>query len=122
MLPTTLPTAYSVDLTKGINARDLSVWLELLMEDGGNKVYWTARSSWADPNQTVRQKAGRVLMVSMEPGGNEGFHVTVSDFLQWGVIEDPQWLPIVTAKVFTVADGAEVAAKVLATTANWFVW
>ena len=122
MLATTLPTAYSVDLTNGINARDLSVWLELLMEDGGNKVYWTTRSDWADYRQTVRQKAGRVLTVSLQPGGNEGFHVTVSAFLQWRVIEDPQWLPIVTAKVFTVEDGAEVASKLLATTANWFTW
>ena len=122
MLATTLPTAYSVDLTKGISALDLGVWLELLMEDGGSDVYWSNRSDWAHPNQTVRQKAGRVLAVSMQPGGNEGFHVTVSAYLQWGRIEDPQWLPIVTAKVFTVEDGAAVASKLLATTANWFVW
>ena len=125
MTTATLPAACSVDLTKGLKAAALVELLQPIIKSAGDCVYWTSVSSWGASNRlTVRPRGGQVITTSLAPGGNEGFHVTVMAYLylQGGVIEDPQWLPICTSKVFTIEDGIKVTAAILQATADLFIW
>lgn len=123
MSTATLPAAYSIDLSQCLKAAALTELLLPIIKSVGDCVHWANTSSWGASNKlTVHSRAGRVINVSLAPGGNEGYHVTVTAYLQDGAIEDPQWLPICTSKVFTVEDGIKVTSAILQATADLFIW
>jgi len=129
---TTATTEFpTFDLTTSVTSCDVAEALLPLFQPGiaDGSIERTRPSDWVSRDTTICPKSGDVLQVSLSQGGNEGWHLTIRACLQVEGIrkqyvssDEPQWLPLITAKVWSKQAGAQLAGQILLTTADAFIW
>ena len=121
----TFPT---FDLSERVSASELCEALMPLFQPGiaDGSVYWADSLGHRAKQHRVIPRGDRVLSISLAPGGNEGYQLTVNACLEFdaadGGLAELRWLPVLQAKVWSKQAGAQLAAQILVATADAFVW
>ncbi len=91
-------------------------WISELLNPSiaDGSVYWVSASSWAHPNWLIAPQNDCWLKASINNNSNEAFHLVISCRVKWaGSLDDPEWFPIATAKVWDLANAGKLAGIIL---------
>jgi hypothetical protein len=98
------------------STHDAFDWIVSLLNpavDDGS-VYWVEATSWAHDYWELKPQAGCWLRASIDNHSNEAYHLKLSCRGVWhGSLDNPEWRPVATAKVWTLANAGQLAGLVL---------
>lgn len=97
-------------------AQNAFEWISELLNSSiaDGSVYWVTASSWSHPNWIIAPQNGCWLTASIDHNSNEAYHLKISCRVKWGgSLNDPEWFPIATAKVWDLANAGRLAGMIL---------
>lgn len=108
-------------LTKTRTTHDAFDWIVSLLKPAvaDGSIYWISATSWAHDYLDIRPKAGRWLQAAIDNNSNEAYHLVLScRCVGSQSLDEPEWLSVAVAKVWTLADASKYAGLILAAQAD----